>query len=46
MDRGLAIRMLLHMAEQLGRERAFVSFNIGRVRGVADVYFAKCPRAL
>lgn len=26
----LKIRMLLHMAEQLGRERAFVSFNIGR----------------
>jgi len=26
----LKIRMLLHMAEQLGRERAFVSFHIGR----------------
>lgn len=25
------------MAEQLGRERAFVSFHIGTVRGVADV---------
>ncbi|CAE7334979.1 CaMKII [Symbiodinium pilosum] len=41
----LKLRMLLHMAEQLGRERGFISFHIGRPEALhsvkAQLRFAK-----